>query len=173
MTNLKNYIAEIPDFPKTGIIFRDITPLLGEKFTESISALQDLFSKEELENVDMFAGIDARGFIFASALATALGKNMVLVRKGGKLPPPVKRRDYALEYGQAEIEMKPNPISEKKRIILVDDVIATGGSMTAAADLCRDSGYDVVGLACLMDLEFLNDFTWNGLRVRSVIQYQE
>lgn len=173
LENLKQFIEDVPGFPVDGVTFRDITPLLTHKFMETVTALEYLFREDEIARVDCFAGIDARGFVFASAIAARTGKNIAMVRKGGKLPPPVVSQDYDLEYGSAKIEMKPCVDKDHNKIIIVDDVIATGGSMTAAADLCTDAGYEVIGFACLIDLKFLNNFEWNDLKVRSVIQYHD
>lgn len=169
MEALKDFVADVPDFPKKGVMFRDITPLLNSKFSETLGAIKGLFSEHELNDVDAFAGLDARGFIFASALSAQLGKDLVVIRKSGKLPPPTVSREYDLEYGSARIEMKPG----QGKLIIVDDLIATGGSMEAAAELSAEAGYDILALACLIDLKFLNDFSWNGHTVRSVLQYHD
>lgn len=170
MNDFKNYIDDIQDFPETGITFRDISPLLSAKFPEVIKAMSDLFCAEELDNIDAFAGIDARGFIFASALAVATDKNMMMIRKAGKLPPPKITKKYQLEYGSAAIEVRPH---HKMSVMIIDDVLATGGSLKAAADLCTEAGHDVKGFTTLIDLKILNDFTWNGMRVKSVLQYHD
>lgn len=167
--DLERYIDHTPDFPEPGIMFRDISPLLSQKFPETIQAMIDLFSPVELDAIDAFAGIDARGFIFASAMAANTGKNLIMVRKGGKLPPPASSEDYALEYGHATMELK----NGTGRIAIIDDVIATGGTLEAAANLCQKAGYQVHALAALLDLQYLNQFSWNGLKPRSVIQYQK
>lgn len=167
--HLEKLIDTTPDFPQKGVLFRDISPLLAARFADVITAMGGLFTTEELKQTDAFAGIDARGFIFASALAAAHGKNMVMIRKGGKLPPPSLSESYALEYGSATLEMKP--AAAPARIILLDDVLATGGTFGGAATLCARAGYTVAGLAALIDLKFLNDFSWQGLRVRSLFAY--
>ena len=151
------------------MVFRDISPLLAQKFPETVEAMIGLFSTVELDAIDAFAGIDARGFIFASAMAANTGKNLIMVRKGGKLPPPASSQEYTLEYGTAMMELKHGA----GRIAIIDDVVATGGTLQAAAELCQKAGYSVYALAALLDLQYLNDFTWNGLKPRSVIQYQE
>ncbi len=171
----EDLIDQTPDWPKPGVLFRDISPLLAQKFNETIAAMGDLFTDEELATVDAFVGVDARGFIFASALAQKYGKNLVIVRKGGKLPPPSHQESYALEYGSAVIEMKPAVTIQGRspRVIILDDVLATGGTFNAAADLCARSGYDVMGLAVLINLAFLNVFEWNGLKPKAVITYHD
>lgn len=170
MHPLAQYIDNVPDFPKPGILFRDISPLLRKKFTETIDAMSALFTDEEWAQVDYLVGIESRGFIFASALAYRHGKGFVKVRKPGKLPNVHASVQYGLEYGADELQMQQG---DGGKVILCDDVIATGGSMKAAADLCQEVGYQVVGMACLIDLKALNDFEWQGQRVRSVIQYED
>lgn len=171
----QDLIEQTPDWPKPGVLFRDISPLLAQKFNETMDAMGALFTDEELAAVDAFAGVDARGFIFASALAQKYGKNLVIVRKGGKLPPPSHQESYALEYGSAVIEMKPAVTIQGRapRVMILDDVLATGGTFKAAADLCARAGYNVMGLAVLINLAFLNAFEWNGLKPRAVITYHD
>ena len=166
-SSLAQYIESISDFPKPGVTFRDISPLLARKFPEVVHAMVGLFTAEEMAKIDAFAGVDSRGFIFASALAAHTGKNFIMPRKAGKLPPPYAEKEYALEYGNAKLQLKHG----NGNIIVVDDVLATGGTMSAAATLCTEAGYTVKGFAVLVDLKFLNDFSWNGLKTRSVIQY--
>lgn len=171
----EHLIATTPDWPQKGVLFRDISPLLSQKFAETIDALAGLFLLEEIARVDAFAGVDARGFIFASALAQKFGKNMVMIRKGGKLPPPAHQESYALEYGSATLELKPavSMNGRAPRIVILDDVLATGGTLSAAANLCVRAGYDVLGLATLIDLKFLSrDYSWRGMKPKSVIVYE-
>lgn len=164
--NFKNYIAEIPDFPKPGIGFKDISPLLkdAEVFAKVITQLGDLL---DLSKVDQFAGIESRGFIFAAALAVQFKKGFLPIRKVGKLPPPTRKLKYQLEYGSAEIEVQTG----QGRIVILDDVLATGGTLAAAVQLSRDAGYMVTDVAVLIDLTFLNQMQFNNQKIKSLIQY--
>ncbi|HEY8963300.1 MAG TPA: adenine phosphoribosyltransferase [Alphaproteobacteria bacterium] len=168
LKDLEALIATTPDFPTPGVLFRDISPLLATRFADVVTEMGKLFTTDELANTNAFAGVDARGFVFASALAAAHNKNMVMIRKGGKLPPPSIQQTCTLEYGTAILELKPGPGGN---VILLDDVLATGGTLSAAANLCDKAGYKVTAIATLIDLKFLNDFTWNGLVCRSLFQY--
>jgi adenine phosphoribosyltransferase len=164
---LKAHIAAVPDFPAPGVLFRDISPLLRGHFPATMDALAGLLTADEVARLDAVAGMDARGFLFAGALAQRWGKGLIMVRKGGKLPPPVAGADYALEYATARMEVQPGA----GRVLIVDDVLATGGTMGAAADLLAEAGYAVAAIATLIDLAFLNDFAWRGMRARSVVRY--
>ena len=148
-------LRDVPDFPEPGIVFKDISPLLADPdtFGAAIGALAGF--ARELGPIDLVAGIEARGFLFAAALACELGCGIVPVRKAGKLPPPTIRRAYDLEYGQAEIEV-PVDVIEGRRVYLVDDVLATGGTVRAAADLIIEAGGELAGIGVLLELGFLN-----------------
>lgn len=165
--DLRQYIADVPDFPKPGILFRDISPLLRHHFGEAIAAMSALFSKDEWKGIDLIGGIESRGFILAAGLAAVQHKGFVKIRKSGKLPRPVVARAYGLEYGEDALEMHYG----KGNMLIIDDVLATGGTLGAAAELAQMSGHAVMGFACLINLTYLNDFQWNGMRCRTVVDY--
>lgn len=167
MMDLKQYIASVPDFPQPGILFRDIMPLLRTQLPATVAALDSLLSTEEWSRVDAIAGIESRGFILGSALALHRGKGFIPVRKQGKLPPPVSSLAYRLEYGTATLEMQPGTGS----VVLIDDVVATSGTMTAAAELCQRSGFTVQALVTLVDLKLVPQLHWNGLILRAALAY--
>ncbi len=168
---LKQRIREIPDFPKAGILFRDITPLLadGQAFRQAIDSIGGRYSDRK---VDIVVGIEARGFIMGSALAYKLGAGNALVRKQGKLPYKTNRTTYALEYGTDTLEIHQDAIKRGQRVVLADDLLATGGTIAAAADLVRQLGGEIVELAFLIELTGLNGRErLKGLPVFSLIQY--
>ena len=167
MTDLKQAIRNVPDFPRPGILFRDIAPLLRDHWEATLQALDDLLTPQEWDAVDALAGIESRGFILGAALAARRRKGFVLVRKQGKLPPPVVDVAYDLEYGSGVLEMQKGHGS----VVLVDDVLATGGTMSAAADLCERAGYQLKGLLALIDLRIVADYSWRNLRLRAAINY--
>jgi adenine phosphoribosyltransferase len=148
-------LRDVPDFPQPGVVFKDIAPLLADAavFGQAVAGLGELARRHE--RVDLVAGVEARGFILAGALARELPSGVVPVRKAGKLPPPTVRRSYQLEYGSAEIEV-PVGVLDGRRVFLVDDVLATGGTLRAAADLLTQAGAQVVGVAVLLEIGFLN-----------------
>jgi adenine phosphoribosyltransferase len=168
MIDLKRHIVDVPNFPRPGILFRDITPLLRTQFQPVIDALDRLVDAEEWRRVDSVAGIESRGFILGAALAALRGKGFVPIRKQGKLPPPVVDMEYTLEYGTGVLEMQRGA----GRLLLVDDVLATGGTMRAAADLCGHAGYEVGAVLALIDLRLAGTpFVWREHALRYVIDY--
>jgi adenine phosphoribosyltransferase len=146
-------LRDVADFPEPGILFKDITPLLADAaaFGACIDSLAALAGAAE---ADLIAGVEARGFLLAAALARAVNVGVLPVRKAGKLPPPTIRASYQLEYGSAEIEI-PVGLVDGKRVFVVDDVLATGGTMAATADLLTSAGATVTGLGVLVELSFL------------------
>lgn len=167
MIDLKSYIRNVPDFPQPGILFRDISPLLRQAFGETIEALSGLLDAQEWSQVDAVAGVESRGFILASALAWRHGKGFVLVRKKGKLPPPVVELAYGLEYGTGVLEMQAG----SGRLLLVDDVLATGGTLMASAALAERAGYSVSQSIVLVDLRLEPRFRWDRQPVRALLTY--
>ena len=169
--DLKQRIREIPDFPKAGILFRDITPLLsdGQAFRQAIDFIGGRYLDRK---IDIVVGVEARGFIMGSALAYKLGAGNALVRKQGKLPFRTNRSTYALEYGTDTLEIHQDAIKPGQRVVLADDLLATGGTISAAADLVRQLGGEIVEAAFLIELTVLNGRErLKGLPVFSLIQY--
>jgi adenine phosphoribosyltransferase len=167
MQDLKQFVIDIPDFPKPGILFRDISPLLRRHFSSTIAAVDALFTEQEWNAIDAVAGIESRGFILASALAERRGKGFVPIRKKGKLPPPVVDIAYELEYGTGVLEMQAG----QGRLLLVDDVLATGGTLAASTDLSRQAGYVVQGIGVLIDIGIAPGFRCDEHVPRIVMQY--
>jgi adenine phosphoribosyltransferase len=151
---LKKLIREVPDFPKPGILFYDITTLLKDKL--GFATLIDALSEHYLaQSVDLILGIEARGFIFGPALAYRLNAGFVPVRKPGKLPAATIRFEYALEYGQNTLEVHKDAIQRGQRVIIVDDLLATGGTAEATARLAASLGAEIAGLGFVVELDFL------------------
>ena len=152
---LKNLIREVPDFPKKGILFYDITTLLKDKI--GFATLVDRFSEHYLDHkVDLVLGMEARGFIFAPALAYRLNAGFVPVRKPGKLPAETVKYDYALEYGTNSLEIHKDAIQKGQRVLIVDDLLATGGTAEATAKLAACLGAEITGLGFVVELDFLH-----------------
>ena len=167
MNELARFVVDVPDFPKPGILFRDISKLLREHFADTVRAVDGLFTDTEWASFDAVAGIESRGFVLAAALAALRGKGFVPVRKKGKLPPPVVDIAYDLEYGAGVLEMQRGTGG----LLLIDDVLATGGTLLAAAPLCQLAGYDVKGIGVLIDIGLIKGFSWQSLPARTVIRY--
>ena len=151
MDHLRTKIRHVPDFPKPGILFYDITTLLGDAqgFSDMIGALAEPYAHEK---IDYVVGIESRGFILGAAVANQLGTGFVPIRKPGKLPSKTHREDYALEYGSDGLEIHQDAVADGQRVLIVDDVLATGGTAKAAAALVRRIGGAVVGVAFLIEL---------------------
>jgi adenine phosphoribosyltransferase len=153
--HLRSLIRDVPDFPQEGIVFKDITPLLADE--NAFSSVIDLIVVNYGRgNIDKVVGIEARGFILASPVAYHFGAGFVPVRKKGKLPSETEAEEYALEYGTATLEVHRDAIRPGERVLMVDDVLATGGTARATARLVERLGGKVVGIACLIELSFLN-----------------
>ena len=153
--DLKSFVRDVPDFPKEGILFRDITPLLASPaaFRETIHRLCEPFRDK---NIDMIVGAEARGFIFAPPMAMELGAGFVPVRKPGKLPSQTNRFDYDLEYGSDSLEIHVDGVAEGQKVLIVDDLLATGGTVNACCKLVESAGAEVVGCAFLIELKALD-----------------
>jgi len=153
--NLKEKIADYPNFPKKGILFRDFSPILGDP--SALSFVTEEFTKKFHPNdVDVFAGIESRGFILACALALKYNKGMILLRKPEKLPGKIVKTSYTLEYGKASLEIQRNAIQKGQRVLICDDLLATGGTAKAAAKLIEKIDGIVVGFAFIIELLELN-----------------
>ena len=169
--DLKKCIRDIPDFPKQGIIFKDITTLMNDKtaFRNSIDLLAKPFIKEKIEYV---VGVEARGFIFGAPIAYKLGAGFVPVRKKGKLPYRTKSVSYQLEYGTDTLEIHEDAIKPHSNVLIVDDLLATGGTIKAVADLVKAQKANIAGIAFLVELSFLKGKDrLKDFEVYSVIQY--
>ena len=166
----KDLINEVSDFPKDGVSFKDISPLLesGNMFR---LALHDMLQGH---NNEIWAGVDSRGFLFASGLSQINGGGVLMIRKKGKLPPTVSSIPINTEYSYDSLEIQPNAGEHRKSVVLVDDVLATGNTLESSYELLVNNGYDVLGVAVLIDLLYLHDtdFTVGGHKVHSVVQYE-
>lgn len=171
MVELKKFIRDIPDFPKKGIIFKDITPLLKDSaaFGEAI----DLFVRRyQDKDIDLIVAVEARGFILGGAIASRLGKGIVPVRKKGKLPYLTHSTSYELEYGTNVVEIHQDALERGSRVLVVDDLLATGGTVKAVVDLMKKMGGEIVEIAFLVELTFLEGRKkLEGLPVFSLIKF--
>lgn len=168
--NLERFIRDVPDFPKKGIIFKDITTLVGNAaaLAETVSQLAAPFANAGIEKV---VGIESRGFIFGAAVAVKLGAGFVPVRKPGKLPAKTISKSYDLEYGANTVELHVDAIEKGQRVLVIDDLLATGGTLGAGCDLVRQEGGQIVGVSVVVELTFLDGRKkLPGLDVRSLIQ---
>ena len=171
-SRLAAQIRDVPDFPRKGIVFKDITPLLqnGPSLKLACELLAAPFAKSR---VDLVVGIESRGFIFAVPVALALGAGFTVARKQGKLPWETRRDSYELEYGSAEIEMHSDAVCAGQRVLIVDDVIATGGTAAATIRLAERLGGEVVGLTFVIELGFLHGRDkLEGYNVHALVSYE-
>ncbi len=169
--DLKQWIRDVPDHPQPGILFRDLSPLMANPV--AMRYVTDRFVEHvEEKRADAIAAIDARGFIFAAPVAVQAGRPFIPLRKPGKLPPEVIGADYELEYGSARLEARHDAIVPGQRVVIVDDLLATGGTAAAAARLLAELGADVVSFAFVVELTFLNGTdALSGVEVFRLVQY--
>jgi adenine phosphoribosyltransferase len=168
---LKNYIRDVADFPKPGIIFKDITPLLGN--AKAFEAMIDQFAARYRDKgITKVCGIESRGFILGAALALKLGTGFVPVRKAGKLPHETLKREYSLEYGKDAVEIHKDSVASGEKVVLIDDLMATGGTALATLELLEELGAEIVEVAFAIELEFLNGREkFAGKKVFSLLKY--
>ena len=170
--NIKDHIRSVPDFPKPGILFYDISTLLAHPLAWR-ETVRRLVEAVEPEKPDLLVGIESRGFLVAAPLALALGCGFVMVRKPGKLPGPTVPYSYDLEYGSDTIEIQTDAIQAGHRVVVLDDLLATGGTLEAAINLCRKVGGDVVAAACIIELNFLGGRKRIDVPVHTIVSYDE
>ena len=171
METLRALIRDIPDFPKKGILFKDITPLLrdGNSFRDAVDEIVKFFSKKK---IDLVACVEARGFILGSAVAYKLGAGIVPIRKKGKLPYRTKRVTYSLEYGEDTLELHEDAVKPGEQVLVVDDLLATGGTSAAVLELIQSLGGNVVGIVFLIELASLKGRErLKGHTVRSLLEF--
>jgi adenine phosphoribosyltransferase len=168
--DLKQFIADVPDFPKPGILFRDISPMLADRdaWHAAIRRLGELIAPHK---PDLLAGIESRGFLVTAPLSLELGCGFMMVRKKGKLPGRTMPHTYELEYGTDTIEIQQDLVRPGQRIVVVDDVLATGGTLSAAITLLRKAGADVRGAVCIIELSALEGRKRLDLPFESLVQY--
>jgi len=170
--NLKDHIRTIPDFPKPGILFYDVSPLLAHPAAWQ-ETMNRLASAVTAHKPDILAGIESRGFLVAAPLALKLGLGFIMVRKRGKLPGSTVPYTYDLEYGTDTIEIQADAVEPGQRIVLLDDLLATGGTMKAAAQLLSQAGAQVMGCACLIELAFLNGRKRLDIPTTTLVSYEQ
>ncbi len=171
MTDLARFIRDIPDFPKPGIVFKDITPLLAD--AEAFHTAVDRLIEPYRGRVDVVLGIESRGFIVGAPAAYALGTGLALVRKPGKLPHRTHAASYELEYGRDVLEIHHDALGDCRRVLVVDDLLATGGTAGAACQLVRHCGGEVVGCAFIIELAFLGGRErLPGVEVTALLRYE-
>lgn len=153
-TDLKAHIRAVPNFPKPGILFRDITPLLAYRPSFEAS-IEDFVTRYREQRIDAVVGVESRGFLFGAPLALRLGCAFVPMRKAGKLPAETIARSYALEYGEATLELHRDALASGARVVLIDDLLATGGTAKAGAELIEEAGGEVIELAFVIELDGL------------------
>ena len=170
--NLKDHIRSVPDFPKPGILFYDVSTLLAHPaaWKVTVDRLADAIRPFK---PDVLAGIESRGFLTAAPLALALGLGFIMVRKKGKLPGPTVPFTYDLEYGTDTVEIQEGAVAPGSRVVILDDLLATGGTLNAAVALLRKVGADITGGACIMELSFLKGRDQLDIPFESLIQYDE
>lgn len=159
-------IRIVPDFPKAGVSFKDVSPLFEKKFTETVEALSQLIQWDQVEQI---AGIEARGFILGAALAQKHNKGFIPVRKKGKLPAPTISKSYELEYGQDTLEI--SKLHAPAKTVIVDDVIATGGTLKATIELCSEANLEVTNCLALINLSFLNELDKDHNHIKALFRY--
>jgi adenine phosphoribosyltransferase len=169
--DLAKYIRDVPDFPKKGILFKDITPLLGDAaaMKEAVRRLCEPFASA---GVDVVAAVEARGFLFGVLAAQSLGAGFVPIRKPGKLPSKTVSQTYSLEYGTDTIQMHADAVRPGQKVLIIDDLLATGGTMSAACELVRKVGGSVAGVAFVVELDFLKGREkFAGTKVHSLLHF--
>jgi adenine phosphoribosyltransferase len=154
MSRLGSLIRNVPDFPKKGIMFKDITPLLADPagFAQAVDLIATRYRDDQ---IDLVVGVESRGFIFGAAVAAKMGAGFIPIRKPGKLPSKTRRIDYELEYGRDALEIHLDAIKPGQRVLMVDDLLATGGTMKACCELVHQLGGTIVGVSFLIELAFL------------------
>lgn len=170
--DLKDHIRHVPDFPKPGILFYDISTMLAHEDAWQV-AMGRMAKMVSSHQPDVLAGIESRGFLVAAPLALKLGLGFVMVRKKGKLPGPTITHEYDLEYGSDVIEIQEEAVQKGQKVVVLDDLLATGGTMAASIELLRKVGADVVGTACIIELSFLKGREKLGVPFDALMTYDE